>query len=290
MNRNRPAIRWIGQALIALLVWFPVAAKAEVTMTQPSVSTVPVFQVTPPATLPPSNELPTSPYSAGMYSAILSQANSSYELPTSPAPALPNCSGYNLNRYSWYWPTVAQSETWWAAQPGATAPGTEAYTIGIAISHQQQEGWQLAGGCVYDPQPSCGANYTNNSIWGGQFSGWTTVCTYNPPPPPYVPPYVPPTCSGSPPNLGCGSRGPGSYGPPVCQNGNWVCPTPIPQPSCPSGDGGTYVWYGYPYYTWHSNCTSPVSQPTGGGNQGGGAVASNPVNDTPPPPRVICQV
>jgi hypothetical protein len=41
----------------------------------PSVATVPVFQVVPPASLPPANELPTAPFAVGLYSAIIAQAN-----------------------------------------------------------------------------------------------------------------------------------------------------------------------------------------------------------------------
>lgn len=271
----RPAIL-TAAALAALAAAGPPARAATppIRLAPRSVSTVPVFQVTPPAQLPPANELPTAPYAVGMYSAILAQANGSNELPTSPQP---NCVGYYLNK--WTWPGVGPSESWWAAQPGAPTPGSESYEIGIAISHQQQEGW--TPGCVSDPEPACptGPGYTNNQVWAGQFVGWTGGCTYT----------APPVCTGV--GVTAASWSGSSWGgcgytaQPTCpgslvSNYNWTgtnwsgsCVEP-PQPSCPAGDGGSFGWLGYPYYQWQNHCTAPVASSVGGGGGGGGGTSS----------------
>lgn len=274
------------------------APAAPLQVGKPSVKVVPVFQVTPPNQLPPANELPTAPFAVGLYSAILAQANDSNELPTSPPPpqsALPSCSGYQLNKYSWYWPSVTQSQTWWAAQPGAPAKGSEAYTIGIAISHQQQEGWQVTGGCVADPEPACsGAGYTSHYTWGGQFSGWGGYCNYQPQP-------SCPTGAGytgsynwngsrwvsgcqyqSQPSCPTGAGYTGSYS---WNGSSWVSGCQYQaQPSCPARYSGSYSWTGA---AWVDNCvappapsTPPASSPPssnngGSSSNGGGGAASS---------------
>lgn len=234
----------------------------------PPLAAAPIYQITPPNTVPGSAP---SPLAAGEMYALPAAIVGNQTNPTSPKPPLPNCTGYYLNRYQETWPTVAQSQTWWAAQPGAPAPGTYAYTVGMSLTHQDAEGWVQTGGCVYDPPPSCptSAGYTNTYAWGGQFSsGWTGSCNYTPPP-------SCPTSAGwtgsyswngsswvsgcryqQQPSCPTSAGWTGSYS----WNGStWVSGCQYQQqPSCPSGYSGSYSWNGS---SWVDGCVAPSPPP-----------------------------
>ena len=215
----------------------------------------------------PAADLPTPAGNAVASTAAVQSYAVSQGTPTSPQPNCtepPTSGQYTLNQY--YWPTVAQSISWWESQPGIPAVGTFAYQAGTTQSHQDQEGW--AGGCTPDPEPACstGVGWTGYT-WSGQTTGWTGSCTYTPKP----------ACSGT------------GYVSTYAWSGTaWMgsC-TYVAPPFCPAGYTDTYTWSGT---AWTGGCTQPPqpSCPAGYWGQYAWGGASGWVNQCYIPPQPSC--